>query len=198
MKTHFFDYSWLFALTAGGAWGFTLSILLIFWLAKGQPTYPGQSNPYVAFISDIAAFELKPVFITGCIVTAATYCITIWSVNHIRYAPNGYAFTDDARWRKNLSSIGVLVGLEAGVSLFLLTIFDTVRAPERHQILLLCAFGGLGLSAVLTGITWSDQLKVNAQFPKLRRWSVIPVIINHQRQSHDHTGALLIRSSSLL
>lgn len=170
MQSSFFKYSWLFALTASGAWGLTLSILLVHWLVKGRPTYPGQSNPYVAFISDIAAFELRPVFIIGCTITALAYFSTIWSVNHIRYVPHGYALTDDPRWRKLVSSFAVLVSLVAAVSLILLTIFDTVRAHERHSILLLCTFGGLGLSAVLTAIAWSDQLKLNVDFPKLRRW----------------------------
>lgn len=170
MQSNLFKYSWLFAVSAGGAWGLTLSILLVHWLARGRPTYPFQSNPYVAFISDIAAFELKPVFITGCTVTALTYFGTIWSANHIRYTRNGYALAHDARWRKIMSSIAVILSFEAAVSLFLLAIFDAVQAHERHHILLLCTFGGLGLSAIFTGVTWSGQLKLHVHYPKLRRW----------------------------
>jgi len=170
MRVNLFRYGWLLPLIAGGAWGLTLSILLGHWLADGRPVYPGQSNPYVAFISDIAAFALKPVFITGSCLTALTYFGTIWSANHIRYAQNGYALTEDARWRKIVSSVAVIVSFEASISLMLLAGFDTLRAHERHRILLLCTFGGLGLSAVLTGITWSDQLKLNVEFPNLRRW----------------------------
>jgi len=170
MQSNFFGYSWLLAVSGGGAWGLTLSILLVHWLARGRPTYPSQSNPYAAFISDIAAFELKPVFITGCTITALTYLGTIWSVNHIRYARSGYALMHDARWRRVMSSVSVILSFEAAISLFLLAIFDTVQAHERHHILLLCTFGGLGLSAIFTGATWSDQLKLHAHHPKLRRW----------------------------
>ena len=31
--------------------------------SEGIPRYPGQVNPYVAFISDIGAFRLQPLFI---------------------------------------------------------------------------------------------------------------------------------------
>ena len=170
MRVNFVRHGWVLPLTSGGAWGITLSILLIHWLAHGRPIYPGQGNPYVAFISDIAAFKYKPVFVTGCTLTALTYFGTIWSVNHIRYAPSGYALTQDARWRKVMSSVAVLVSLEAALSLILLTIYDTARAHERHSILLLCTFGGLGLSGILTTITWSDQLRLNVDYPKLRKW----------------------------
>lgn len=170
MRVYFFRYSWLLPLTASGAWSLTLSILLVRWLADGRPVYPGQSNPYVAFISDIAAFTLKPVFVTGCCITALAYFGTIWSTNHIRYAQNGYALTNDIPWRRSVSSIAVIVSFEAAISLILLSIFDTMRAHERHRILLFCTFGGLSLSAVLTAITWADQLKLNVEFPKLRRW----------------------------
>lgn len=40
----------LLPLVAGTTWIITLLTLLIYWLAEGRPRYPGQSNPYVAFV----------------------------------------------------------------------------------------------------------------------------------------------------
>jgi uncharacterized membrane protein len=42
---------WLFPLLAGSSWLLRLSALLITWVAEGVPRYPGQSNPYVAYVS---------------------------------------------------------------------------------------------------------------------------------------------------
>lgn len=38
----------LFPFMAGAVWFLTLSALLITWLARGAPRYPGQGNPYIA------------------------------------------------------------------------------------------------------------------------------------------------------
>ena len=57
-------------LTCGTVWLITLLTLLIYWLAEGRPRYPGQTNPSVAFISDIGAFRLQPLFITGGILSS--------------------------------------------------------------------------------------------------------------------------------
>ena len=45
-----------FPIIASVTWFSTLTILLIRWLAVGRPRYPGQVNPDIPFISDIAAF----------------------------------------------------------------------------------------------------------------------------------------------
>jgi hypothetical protein len=74
-------YYRLLPLTAGTGWFITLITLLIYWLASGRPRYPGQSNPYVAFISDIVAFVLQPVFIAGGTISAATLLATFCSVH---------------------------------------------------------------------------------------------------------------------
>lgn len=60
-----FHHRKLLPLTTGIVWAITLLALLIYWLADGRPRYPGQASPYVAFVSDIGAFRLQPLFITG-------------------------------------------------------------------------------------------------------------------------------------
>lgn len=74
---------WIFPLAAGLAWFSTLSILMLRWLAIGQPRYPGQVNPELPFISDIGAFVLQPVFIAGCAVTGVTFAGTVFAVHHV-------------------------------------------------------------------------------------------------------------------
>lgn len=150
-------YLWLLPLVAGASWFLTLSILLIHWLAVGRPTYPGQSNPYVAFVSDIAAFEFKPVFIAGCTTTAITFALTVWAVHCSRYSAHSYGLTDDAKWKKTTSMLALFCGLWASVSFLLLAIFDTYRAHERHQYLLFSCFGGLGWRCCLLPLFGSTR-----------------------------------------
>lgn len=40
----------LFPALAGSVWFLTLASLLLTWIARGMPRYPGQSNPHVAFV----------------------------------------------------------------------------------------------------------------------------------------------------
>lgn len=100
----------LFPLVASAAWFITLSTLLIRWLSTGCPRYPGQVNPVVPFISEIAAFTFKPVFVAGCAVTAVAYFGTVLSVHLVRYSPQFHGLTDDMRWRKRLSLVALLFG----------------------------------------------------------------------------------------
>ncbi|PIG86477.1 hypothetical protein AARAC_008215 [Aspergillus arachidicola] len=52
-----------------------------------MPQYPGQSNQHVAFISDIASFELKPLFLIGASITAVGFVTTVAAVHVVRYEP---------------------------------------------------------------------------------------------------------------
>ncbi|GLA23668.1 hypothetical protein ACMYSQ_011361 [Aspergillus niger] len=81
---------YIFPTLAGTVWFLTLASLLLTWLARGMPVYPGQSNPHVAFISDIASFELKPLFLIGASMTAVGFVFTVAAVHVMRYEP-GFA-----------------------------------------------------------------------------------------------------------
>lgn len=163
---------WVFPLVAGLAWFTTLSVLLIRWLAIGQPRYPGQVNPDVPFISDIGAFTFQPVFIAGCAVTGVAFAGTVFAVHHVRYSDKFYGLTDDAEWRQVVSFFALFGGLFAAACLFLLSVFDTFENQDEHRYLLMSTFGALAISAMLTTAVWWDQIWGPAQFAGLRKWSV--------------------------
>ncbi|KAI8960641.1 Frag1/DRAM/Sfk1 [Daldinia sp. FL1419] len=163
---------WLFPFLAGICWFLTLTILLVRWLAIGRPQYPGQVNPYVPFISDIAAHQFKPVFIIGCAATGLSFLGTMFSVHHVRYSPQFYGLTDDAPWRQATSLIAQIAGITAAVSLINLSIFDTDDAHVRHRHLLMGTFGGLFASAVTTTAVWWDQIWGPMVFVGLRKWCI--------------------------
>ncbi|KAI3393007.1 hypothetical protein diail_4886 [Diaporthe ilicicola] len=161
---------WALPLAAGISWFATLTILLVRWLALGQPRYPGQVNPDIPFISDIAAFTFQPVFIAGCAITGVTFAGTVFAVHHVRYSPRFYGLTSDARWRQTTSLVALFMGLLAASCLVLLSIFDTFENNDEHRFILLCTFAGLGLAAILTTVVWSDEAWGTARFAGLRKW----------------------------
>jgi hypothetical protein len=168
----FFSYRriWLFPLLAGTSWFTTLTILLIRWFSLGRPRYPGQQNPELPYVSDIAAFTFQPVFIVGSAVTGICFFGTMFAVHHVRYSPTFYGLTNDARWRQGVSLVALVAGLAAAVSLVCLSIFDTYDARIRHQYLLMSTFGGLFISAFTTTIVWWDQAYGPVAFVGLRKW----------------------------
>lgn len=163
-------YLWAFPLVAGLAWFSTLTILLVRWLSIGRPRYPGQINPDIPFISDIAAFTFKPVFVVGCTVTALSFAGTVFAVHHVRYSPKFCGLTDDVQWRQSCSFVALIAGLAASFNLFFLSVFDTMDAHVRHQYLMMGTFGALGLSAITTTAVWWDQTWRPSRWAGLRRW----------------------------
>jgi hypothetical protein len=165
-----FRYLWLFPLVAGLTWFLTLTTLLIRWISIGQPRYPGQINPDIPFISDIAAFTFKPVFIVGCTITGLSFAGTVFAVHHVRYSPQFYALADDVQWRQSSSFVALIAGVAASVNLFFLSVFDTMDDHVPHLYLLFGTFGGLGLSAITTTAVWWDQTWGPPRWAGLRRW----------------------------
>ena len=161
---------YIFPLVAGVSWFSTLTILLIRWFAVGLPKYPGQINPEIPFISDIAAFTFQPVFIAGCAITGIAFTGTVFAVHHVRYSPEFYGLTDDAEWRQTTSILALFMGLVASVCLVCLGIFDTFENNDEHRLILMCTFAGLGLAAILTAVVWWDQAWATARFTGLRKW----------------------------
>lgn len=167
-----------FPIIAGVAWFSTITVLLLRWISVGRPQYPGQVNPHVPFISDIAAFQFKPVFIVGCTITSICFVGTVFAVHHVRYAEAFYGLIDDLRWKKATSAVALVSGVVAGTCLLLLSIFDTLEEHEKHRYLLVCTFGGLGVSALTTEVVWWDQTWKPARFLGLRKWYGPSIIIS--------------------
>ncbi|KAI1340045.1 hypothetical protein F5Y15DRAFT_62487 [Xylariaceae sp. FL0016] len=168
---------WMFPLGAGFFWFMTLTILLIRWLALGRPRYPGQVNPYMPFISDIAAQTFKPIFIVGCCATGACFFGTMFAVHHVRYSPRFYGLTDDAPWRQAVSMIALVAGLAAAINLVFLSIFDTYEETVKHRYLLMGTFCGLFISAVTTTLVWWDQTRGPRVFVGLRKWCLFNLFL---------------------
>lgn len=154
-------------------WFATLLAMLLTWLISGRPHYVSMSdNQRIAYISDVGADKLKPLFITGCAITGIGFCISLaverwlrhegrcdnwnyllwviflwpWNSEFFRLLPN-------TRTREKVfSSLAILGSFIGAVALILLSVFDTKRYTVAHRVFLLFFVLGVALSAIFTVI----------------------------------------------
>lgn len=117
------------------------------WEAEGHPHYPSMSpGQHIAYISDVGAFGLKPLFITGAVITTIFLDLGFmserWLRHYGRLAPN------TSRTQSTLSSISIFFAVCGTCGLILLSIFDTYHHDRLHDGFLLIFLGGYILSAI--------------------------------------------------
>ncbi|KAK0485123.1 Frag1/DRAM/Sfk1 [Armillaria novae-zelandiae] len=141
-------YIWIPVL-GGFMWFSTLLSMLITWLATGRPHYVSMDGS-IAYISDIGADILKPLFIAGCGITAVCFFLSLCVERGLRHAGR---LMPHMRTRErifgHLAMFGSFVG---GCGLILLSIFDTKRYTSLHRIFLLVFMLGVAISAIFTVI----------------------------------------------
>lgn len=159
---------------AAVVWFITLFILLIYWLAVGRPRYSSQEGA-VAFISDVGAQVLKPLFVVGCVLTSLFFLGTLLVVHliHAITYPGRIQASDavspgesasrspphlphrTTRLQTVTSVITIVFTLLTSLSLILLSGFDTLQYRGTHQrflaIFALSLFIGVIASVVLSG-----------------------------------------------
>lgn len=117
-------------------------------------------------VSDIAAHELKPLFLVGATITSLTFLSTISNVHKFRI----YAYTENhSRIRGVASLFSVFAGFVAATSLILMAVLDTFRFHQAHKILLLAYSWGIGVCSFLVMIVWVDQVLLPG---RLRKWYI--------------------------
>ncbi|PVH94232.1 hypothetical protein DM02DRAFT_475062, partial [Periconia macrospinosa] len=151
---------YLFPVLAGTIWFLTLASMLSTWIVRGRPRYKELTiREHNSFISDIGAFQLKPVFLIGGILTAFFFTSTMVVVHLSRYDERMYSMQmQDMAWKRWVSAVAMSSGIVAGLGLILLTIFDTFRFHQEHAVLLLVCFVGLVSCMLLTVVVYFDQM----------------------------------------
>lgn len=146
---------WVLPIISGTVWLGTLLGLLLHWIiGTNQMFYPSMSpGQRIAYISDVGASQLKPLFITGCVITTvfldAGFLADRWLRHKGRLVPN------TSVTEKVLSALTVFFAFIGTAGLILLSIFDTLRWEMLHRIFLTLFMGGYALSAVF--ICWEYQ-----------------------------------------
>lgn len=150
-------------LAAGTVWSVTLLSLLLYWLAEGRPRYPNQSNPYVAYISDIGAFRLQPLFIVGAILSSLTLVGTILAVHLVlyqRHRRKPHTFKERpwpyTKWVSILACIFALASCPCQICL---PVFNNHYYPQSHHLLLSLSLAGTALTALCTTIVFWHEMR---------------------------------------
>jgi hypothetical protein len=141
------DYSQLIPLFGAFIWFGTLWSLLGTWLGQGKPKYVSQEGS-IAYISDVGADILKPLFIAGSAVTAVCFVLSLTLERWLRH--RGRLLPNMRTREKVMSSLAILSSIAGGAGLILLTVFDTKRYSTLHRCFLLLFMLGVALSAIFT------------------------------------------------
>lgn len=115
----------------------------------------------IAYISDVGAQKLKPLFITGCVITTIFLDISFLSDRWLRH--KGRLVPNVTVTEKVLSGLCIVFATIGTAGLILLSIFDTLRYPKLHDIFLLLFIAGYVISAIF--ICWEYQRLGARTFP---------------------------------
>jgi hypothetical protein len=128
--------------------------LLISWNVNGRPRYRSMENDQdIAYISDVGADKLKPLFIAGSCVTTIFLDLSFLSERWLRH--RGRLAANVSTIEKVLSGLSMAFALLGTIGLILLSIFDTRSHHTLHDVFLLFFILGYVVSAIF--ICWEYQ-----------------------------------------
>lgn len=131
-----------------------LIAMLVYYSAIGSPHYPSMDpDMTIPHISDVGAFTLKPLFITGSVITTIFLDLGFFSERYLRH--KGRLAKNTTKTEKVLSSLSLVFATIGTAGLILLSIFDSYRHGTLHNIFLFMFMGGYIISAIF--ICWVYQ-----------------------------------------
>lgn len=161
----------------------TLIGLLVSWVKDGKPRYPNlQPDQTIAYISDVGAKALKPLFIAGSAVTVVSFVLVFVQERWLRH--RGRLAPATSKSEKVLGSLASLASVVGGAGLILLSIFDTVKHPHIHRGMLAVFIVGYLLTAMFTcaeyqrlGIHQRQERILRASFWIKLAWVIVFVAL---------------------
>ncbi|KAI1169816.1 hypothetical protein F4777DRAFT_571686 [Nemania sp. FL0916] len=150
-----FVSSWIFPIISGLVWLATLLGLFLHWVIdKHEERYPSmEPKQHIAYISDVGAQELKPLFVVGCVLTTVFLDASLISDRLLRH--KGRLVPNTSIGEKILSGLSIFFAFVGTIGLTFLSGFDTYRHPQLHDVFLLLFILGYLLSAIF--ICWEFQ-----------------------------------------
>ncbi len=125
----------------------TLLGMLAYWLAAGSPHYVEMGpNQRIAYISDVGATFLKPLFIAGSATMVVVFDLAFISERWLRHKAR--LTPTYSKWEAFLSVCGIIFAIAGAAGLILLSIFDTKHYPKTHDAMLGLFIGGYVISAI--------------------------------------------------
>ncbi|KAF6827426.1 frag1 dram sfk1 family protein [Colletotrichum plurivorum] len=156
---------WVFPIISGLMWLSMLLGMLLYWIIDtDRMIYPSMSSPQtIAYISDVGAYRLKPLFVTGCVITAVFLDLSFFSDRWLRH--KGRLAPNTSAGEKVLFGLTIVFALVGTVGLVCLSIFDTYRHGRLHLLFLLLFIAGYLISAIF--ICWEYQ-RLGKKYPEHR------------------------------
>ncbi|KAF2016025.1 hypothetical protein BU24DRAFT_492192 [Aaosphaeria arxii CBS 175.79] len=135
-------------------WLAMLITMLAVWSSEGSPHYSSMDpKQTIAYISDIGAQGLKPLFIAMSTVTVVTFDIAFILERWLRHT--GRLTPNTSIWQKIYSGLSIVAAIVGAAGLILLSIFDALRHNRLHNIFLGVFIAGYIVSAIF--ICWEYQ-----------------------------------------
>ncbi|KAL9060333.1 MAG: hypothetical protein Q9162_000737 [Coniocarpon cinnabarinum] len=141
-------FYWLIPLFSAIVWLGMLLGLLLYWLVDADSVHYNSMDPdqRIAFISDVGASKLKPLFIAGSTTMVVTLDLSLilerWLRHSGRLAPN-------TTWlEKGLSLVAIVAAIAGAIGIILLSIYDTAHYPKMHDRCLGVFIVGYLISAI--------------------------------------------------
>lgn len=142
-------HHWGLPLVGAVCWSGMLIALITCWAVQGHPRYDFLAdNKNIVFISDVAATNLQPIFISCASVEAICYVCTMVSERYLRHA--GRLLPNYRKTEKVLSGLSIGFGVIGQVGIICVSCFNTVLFTTVHMTMLCVFLGGVGISAFLT------------------------------------------------
>ncbi|RDW56371.1 hypothetical protein BP5796_13246 [Coleophoma crateriformis] len=129
--------------------------MIVYWSAVGKPHYPSMDvGMTIPHISDVGAFTMKPLFIAGSVVTTVFLDLAFASERWLRH--KGRLARNTTKKEKVLSILSICFAVMGTAGLILLSIFDSYRHGNVHNICLALFMAGYIISAIC--LCWSYQI----------------------------------------
>lgn len=145
---------WVWPVFSAFVWLAMLITMLAVWSVEGYPKYSSMdATQDIAYISDIGAQGLRPLFIAMSAVTVVSFDVVFIAERWLRHT--GRLTPNTSIWQKVYSICSVIAAIGGAAGLILLSIFDTVHHPKLHNGFLVLFIGGYIISAIF--VCWEYQ-----------------------------------------
>ncbi|KAA8652252.1 Frag1/DRAM/Sfk1 family protein [Aspergillus tanneri] len=125
-----------------------LLAMLGHWVVVGSPIYASmEKGQTIAYISDVGAQSLKPLFIAGSVVTVVFLDLSFIAERWLRHA--GQLVPNKGIFDKACAIGSIFFAVAGALGLILLSIFDTLRHSNLHSGFLVMFLVGYLISAIL-------------------------------------------------
>ncbi|KAI9373312.1 Frag1/DRAM/Sfk1 family-domain-containing protein [Aspergillus egyptiacus] len=144
---------WIFPVISACMWIAMLAAMLGTWCIQGYPVYPSmEQGQTIAYISDVGAQGLKPLFITGSVITVVFLDLSFVSERWLRHA--GQLVPNKGRLDKACAIGSIFFSIAGAIGLILLAVYDTLRHSRLHSGFLAMFLVAYLVSAILICIEY--------------------------------------------